>query len=166
MYCVKQPHKCLAIAFVLGVAVLPVLWLLLPRAALATDQLMRTLPAYQKYQCLICHTVALPKPNNAPLSQFGVNFKDNGNVWDATLAEMNSDGDRCSNGFELGDVDGDGIFDNGTPVVEHSNPSNASDCTIALTEQTWGVIKQIFSKELPQLQEPESLSDEFRRHFP
>ena len=54
------------------------------------------------------------------------------------------DGDKCSNGFELGDVNGDGVFDQAGLPQENSNPGDPSDCNIALTERTWSAIKKIF----------------------
>ncbi|MBP2681917.1 MAG: hypothetical protein H6Q78_1780 [Candidatus Krumholzibacteriota bacterium] len=43
----------------------------------------------------------------------------------------------------------DGTFDYAGAVVEHSNPGDGRDCSIALTQQTWGKIKEVFRSELP-----------------
>lgn len=128
----------------------PAVMLLMPRQAGSTTALMQNLPAFQKYQCRLCHTTAAPVPGVAPLNAFGDDYLANGNVWDATLAAMNSDGDRCTNGFELGDDDGDGVFDYGPNVIENGNPGDGADCTLPVDLNTWGMIKDIFSREIQQ----------------
>ena len=142
----------------LGFAVLPAVVFLLPREVAGTDELMRTLPAYERYQCLLCHTHPQPTMQFNQLNVFGDDFLNNGNVWNRTLALLNSDGDRCSNGAEIGDRDGDGKFDDGGDQPrENSNPGNPSDCTSPIDPATWGIIKDLFSRELQQymLVEPE-----------
>ena len=142
-------HKILFGGVALAFLLLPVL-MLIPDRAESTSGMMFNLPAYNKYRCTSCHTTSTPVEANAVLNAFGNDFLGNGMVWDKELAEKNSDGDKCTNGFELGDKDGDGIFDDQGPAVEHSNPGDASDCSIALTHTTWGIIKDIFARELPQ----------------
>jgi hypothetical protein len=145
----KWAHKILFGGVAFGFLLLPVL-MLIPEPADGTSGSMFNLPAYNKYQCTICHTISAPAVGNAPLNVFGDDFLANGKVWNRDLAEKNSDGDKCSNGFELGDLDGDGVFDEGGTPTENGNPGDPSDCSIALTFKTWGVIKDIFSKELPK----------------
>lgn len=135
--------------------------------------MMVRLPAYNKFRCANCHTSSTPIAGNTGLNVFGADFKQGGNVWSEALAVLNSDGDRCTNGFELGDEDGDGLFDDPGEVLERSNPANSSDCSIAVTKATWSVIKDIFGKEiqqyLPEEPAPETWdgwTDEFYRHFP
>jgi hypothetical protein len=117
--------------------------LLLPPKAVGISEYMFRLPTYSKFQCTLCHTVSRPVRGNAPLNPFGDDFKANGDIWSRTLAEMNSDGDKCTNGFELNDMNGDGIPDE-PGVSENSNPGTP-DCSITLTRQTWGIIKELFS---------------------
>jgi len=104
---------------------------------------MATLPSSQRFQCRICHVSTQPVPGSSTLNPFGIDFQKNGNIWNSTLALLNSDGDNCANGFELGDMDGDGFLDSGIDE-ENSNPGDPTDCSIALTEQTWGKIKELF----------------------
>lgn len=145
-----------------------------PLPAGASDALMTSLPAYSKYRCANCHTSSTPTAQNATLNVFGTDFKNNGLVWNPALALLNSDGDRCLNGFEIGDYDGDGVFDGAGNVVEHSNPGDASDCTIAVDEATWGVIKDLFGEEIrqylrPDVEDADSWNEwvrGFSRHFP
>jgi len=142
----------------LGFAVLPAVVFFLPQRALGTDEMMRSLPAYERYRCGLCHVTPTPTAELAGLNAFGTDFKDNDNLWDRTLAFKNSDGDRCSNGAEIGDRDGDGNFDDGgNKPRENSNPGNPADCTAPVSHQTWGIIKEIFGSELDEyiIEEPE-----------
>jgi len=81
---------------------------------------------------------------NAPLNPFGVDFHANGDKWDNTLALKDSDGDSFTNGFELGDDDGDG-----TPDIsrERSNPGNRDDTPSSVNEDSWGIIKKLFTDQ-------------------
>jgi len=121
-----------------------------PREAESSSELMLRLQTYQKYQCALCHTSSAPVAGSAGLNSFGNDFLANASVWDRTLAYLNSDGDKCLNGFELGDQNGDGVFDYAGQAIEHSNPGDANDCSIALTVETWGRIKEVFRSELPE----------------
>ena len=123
-------HKLLFASLAFGLLVLPVVVILAPGTATGTSETMKLLPAFNKYQCGLCHTSTTPILGAADLNVFGNDFKNNGNVWDRTLADMNSDDDRCLNGFELGDQDGDGVFDGSGEVLEHSNPADPNDCNI------------------------------------
>jgi hypothetical protein len=114
-------------------------------AALGSADEMIKLPSYTRFQCTICHTVNRPTAGTADLNLFGIDYLGNGKVWNRTLALMNSDGDNCPNGFELADLDGDGVPDE-PGGTENSNPGER-DCTIALSKQTWGIIKELFSGE-------------------
>ena len=108
----------------------------------ATQSHLEKLPATTPFRCLNCHTVQDPNSSNASLNAFGRDFKNNGFKWDRTLAEMHSDGDSCTNGFELGDQDGDGRLDAGVTVERH-NPG-VSDCTLQLSKQAWSNLKELF----------------------
>jgi hypothetical protein len=131
----------LAVAFVVA----PVA-LLFPVRVVGTPELMTALPSYSKFKCVLCHTTSAPTTAFHPLNPFGEDFLANGSIWDETLAAMNSDGDRCQNGFEIGDWDGDGVLDEDNQM-EYSNPGNPADCSIALTHGTWGLIKKLFGDE-------------------
>jgi hypothetical protein len=135
--------------------------------AAGTDSQMLLLPAYSKYRCAVCHTTATPTPQAADLNAFGTDFKANGSLWDATLAGMNSDGDRCSNGFELGDRNGDGIYDDqgANNVVENGNPGNPNDCTVPVDAKTWGIIKDIFRNEIREFIEDPGETYDLSLHF-
>jgi hypothetical protein len=160
MKCVRRKFvsRFLAGSIALGFAVLPAVVLLMPQPADGTEELMKTLPAYERYRCGLCHTSATPTQEANKLNVFGTDFLGNSSVWDRTIALLNSDGDRCSNGAEIGDRDGDGDFDDGGPKPrENSNPGNPADCTAPIDEATWGIIKEIFSNELKEynFEEPE-----------
>jgi hypothetical protein len=133
--------------------------------AVGTDSQMLLLPAYEKYRCAVCHATATPTTLTPDLNAFGTDFKANGNVWNETLAGMNSDGDRCTNGFELGDRNGDGVFDNqGADVIENGNPG-AADCTVPVDAKTWGIIKDIFRNEIRELVEEPGETYDLSLHF-
>lgn len=146
----KAWHRLAIGAVALAAVAAPLSALLLtPGPAESTPDLMVRLPSYQKFRCANCHESAEPAAGSAGLNGFGDDFLENQKIWDKTLAYTNSDGDRCLNGFELGDQNGDGTFDYAGSVVEHSNPGDGRDCSIALTQQTWGKIKEVFRSELP-----------------
>ena len=110
--------------------------------AWATSVLMEELPTTSRFRCLNCHAIQDPEISQAELNPFGQAFANNGFKWDETLARERSDGDNCANGFELGDVDGDGELDAGIEQ-ERSNPGEAG-CTLQLDERTWGRLKELF----------------------
>ena len=116
--------------------------LMFASAATATQTYMQKLPATTNFRCLNCHNVQDPGPSQASLNPFGTAFKNNGFKWDATLAAQGSDGDNCSNGFELGDQNGDGVMDAGVSA-ERSNPGQ-TDCTLQITPEAWSTLKQLF----------------------
>ena len=163
-------HKILFGATASAFLLLPVLMLMVPQRADSTTEAMQALPAFSKFQCALCHTSSAPVVGTATLNAFGKDFEDNAGIWDRTLAEMNSDGDRCTNGFELGDRDGDGQFDRGGQAIEHSNPGDSADCAVAVDQATWGALKEIFSQEFRQqhLLEASEIESyyQFSRYFP
>jgi hypothetical protein len=108
----------------------------------ATTTLMQQLPVSTPYLCLNCHNVANPTSLTAGLNSFGTAFKDNGDRWDRTLALQRSDTDNCTNGFEVGDEDGDGRADTGV-TQERSNPGQG-DCSLQITPQAWSNLKALF----------------------
>ncbi len=166
----KSTHRIIGAVIVVLACLAPVAALLGPQDAVGTTEFMIELPAYSKYQCALCHTSATPTAGAADLNVFGVDFQNNENIWDATLALLNSDNDKCLNGFEIGDQDGDGVYDYQGQAVEHANPGDGADCSIALTIQTWGKIKDVFRSELPNYLDgcegDEDCFADWRAHFP
>ena len=71
--------------------------------AAATDADMARLPLSEPFLCLTCHSVETPQTGSAPLNPFGDDYLANGRVWDLNLASLDSDGDECNNGVEIGD---------------------------------------------------------------
>ena len=141
-----------------GVGAFMFLVFLPPQEVVGSEDAMKTLPAFERYRCALCHVNPSPNDEHPNLNDFGKDFLGNNGIWDHTLAVMNSDGDRCSNGAEIGDRDGDGEFDEpARRPRENSNPGNPSDCTAPISEDTWGIIKQIFRQELEEYvhEEPE-----------
>ena len=141
-----------------GIGAFMLLVFLPPQDVVGSEDAMKTLPAFERYRCALCHVNPSPNDEHPNLNDFGKDFLGNNGIWDHTLAVMNSDGDRCSNGAEIGDRDGDGEFDEpGHRAWENSNPGNPSDCTAPLSEDTWGIIKQIFRQEFEEYvhEEPE-----------
>ncbi len=123
-----------------GLAAVLALW---PTTGMATAQLMQRLPIFSHYRCLNCHEVQDPTAAQATLNPFGNAFRNNGSRWDAVLAAQQTDGDRCTNGFELGDEDGDGRLDDNTLDAERFNPGE-DDCELQLEKRAWGALKQLF----------------------
>ncbi len=114
---------------------------------MATEQVMeQQMPVFEPFRCANCHVSGSPAPSNFDLNVFGLDFADNDNTWNSTLARLDSDGDGCTNGAEIGDVDGDGHRDNGV-TDESSNPGLDGDCSSAsvMEEVTWGALKAIFN---------------------
>ncbi len=115
------------------------------RPVLATEADMAQLPVSSPNLCLTCHTVQFPSTGNAALNPFGLDFLENGRVWDSNLAQLNSDGDNCLNGVELGDSDGDGQPD-GNVTEQSGNPGVADACGSGnlVDQQTWDALKAMF----------------------
>lgn len=162
----RRSHRVFLAVVALGFVLAPAFLLLLPQQASGTAELMKTLPAYKKYQCQLCHSTATPTVEIHPLNVFGRDFLANNNVWNETLALKNSDGDRCSNGSEIGDRDGDGVFDDGEKPEENSNPGDPADCTAPVDEATWGIIKEIFSQEIQQYMLLDASVYQYEFYFP
>jgi hypothetical protein len=113
-------------------------------ALVSSETFMSKLPVFERYQCALCHTLTEPVAGNAPLNDFGADFHANGDKWDATLAEKDSDNDGFSNGLELGDEDGDGTS---SVTRERSNPGDGFDSPSSVDEKSWGIIKKLFNDE-------------------
>lgn len=133
----------LRLARLLAGAVALLGWAVAP--ARATESDMTQLPVTSPYQCLACHTVTNPGPGSFALNPFGLDFLENGRIWDSNLAHLDSDGDNCLNGVEVGDSDGDGVAD-GNVQEQASNPGVDDDCGSGslVDEKTWGALKAMF----------------------
>lgn len=114
-------------------------------AASATTVDMSRLPVIVPNLCLSCHTIGSPTAGNAPLNVFGQDYRANGRVWDSNLAGLDSDGDGCLNGVEVGDSDGDGSAD-GNVTSQAGNPGVVDDCGSGpvVDERLWGTLKAMF----------------------
>ncbi len=111
----------------------------------ANSGLMAQLPLSAPVGCANCHSgaTATTVPADHALNNFGVDFKNNGSVWNAALASLDSDADGCTNGSEVGDADGNGQPD-ANVSQENSNPGTA-DCTNGPIDETWGRLKSLFN---------------------
>lgn len=111
----------------------------------ATPQDMERLPVFTPFACANCHVLADPVAGDAALNDFGLDFLDAGRDWTAELAREDSDGDGCLNGAELGDVDGNGVADEG--VQEESSNPGRSDCSAAAVNEeiSWSALKNLFN---------------------
>jgi hypothetical protein len=114
-------------------------------AASATEALQARLPLSVPFACLNCHLSDTPTAGSAALNDFGEDFLDNGMVWNSYLASLDSDLDGCTNGAEVGDVDGNGQPDSSV-TLESSNPGVAGDCSASTIDAaTWGELKAMFT---------------------
>jgi hypothetical protein len=111
----------------------------------ATTGDMDQLPVSSRFECLNCHLDSQPTASSFELNAFGQDFLANDRLWDADLAQLDSDGDGCLNGVELGDSDGDGQPDVNV-TAEMGNPGEVDECGGgALTDEvTWGALKALF----------------------
>ncbi len=126
-----------------------ILLLVLATPTWATTELELQLPLHVFYSCANCHQEASsPTPSDPALNPFGLDFNDpaiGNNTWNSELAGLDSDGDGCNNGAEIGDVNGNGHPDNGV-IRESSNPGVDGDCssTSFFVEASWGELKAMF----------------------
>ncbi len=111
----------------------------------ATDVDMARLPVVVPNLCHSCHVVDQPTLASFDLNPFGIDYLANGRLWDSTLANLDSDGDGCLNGVEVGDSDGDGEPD-GNVDSQAGNPGVYDDCGSGslVDEKTWGALKAMF----------------------
>jgi hypothetical protein len=112
---------------------------------LATEADMARLPLSAPNLCLSCHVVDQPTPTSFDLNPFGIDYLANGRLWDSSLANLDSDGDGCLNGVEVGDSDGDGEAD-GNVEAQAGNPGIPDECGSGslVDEKTWGALKAMF----------------------
>ena len=95
--------------------------LMLSTPALALPTFVSELPNGSTYGCDTCHT----NGGGTPRNDFGL-------AWEATptwadVATLDSDGDGCSNGGELGDPDGTWMPGDDPPSEAVSHPGDADD---------------------------------------
>jgi hypothetical protein len=111
----------------------------------ATEVDMANLPVTFPNLCASCHQIAQPTAGDAALNPFGVDYLANGRLWDANLASLDSDGDGCLNGVEIGDSDGDGEPD-GNVETQSGNPGVHDECGSGslVDVETWGALKAMF----------------------
>lgn len=112
---------------------------------LATDVDMARLPVTDPHLCHSCHLTGQPTSASFGLNPFGEDYLANGRLWDSNLASLDSDGDGCLNGVEVGDSDGDGEAD-GNVVRQAGNPGVPDECGSGslVDEKTWGALKAMF----------------------
>ena len=123
--------------------------------AVATDAQMRDLPTFESYGCQNCHdgsgvtTEFVPADQANQLNDFGEDWVENGRIWNRDLAQANSDGDGCTNGFELSDPNGEWRpgFPRPTTSGARNNPGAQGDCALPLNEETWGTLKALFGED-------------------
>ncbi len=124
-------------------------------SARATEADMWSLPSYEPARCQSCHRASEFELRSNPslasqLNPFGVDWKTAGRVWGPDIAKLDSDGDRCLNGAELGDFTGTdwtgpNVEDPDRPL-QNSNPG-IIDCSLAeLSERSWGILKAVFGE--------------------
>ena len=125
--------------------VLAVCALLSASPSMATDVDMARLPVAVPNLCSSCHVSGQPTAADFTLNPFGEDYLANGRLWDSTLANLDSDGDGCLNGVEVGDSDGDGEPD-GNVESQAGNPGVSDECGSGslVDEKTWGALKAMF----------------------
>ncbi len=111
----------------------------------ATEFDMAKLPVTSPFLCLACHVQSSPTSGSSELNPFGLDFLANGRIWDLELASLDSDGDGCLNGVEVGDSDGDGRPD-GNIDAQTGNPGVVDECGSGslVDEKLWGTLKAMF----------------------
>jgi len=132
---------------------LGVAWLATPASSYAGEDDLRALPTENRFGCLNCHAgngataTTVPASTALNLNQFGLDWLNFGSVWSPEFAAQNSDGDGCSNGFEMGDPAGSWTPTDSRisiPLADQRNPGDASDCALPIGEDSWGTLKSLF----------------------
>ncbi len=120
-------------------------------AARATEQDAAKIPPTD-LGCTLCHSGPsatvdfIPPGGSESLTSFGRQWLSLGvapgdRLW-SEMAGLNADTDGCSNGYEMGDPDGD-YPAGATPKPRFLDPSE-QDCILPLDEQSWGNLKSLF----------------------
>ena len=127
-----------------------VVWLtcaLCAATAWATESDMAKLAVTTPHLCAACHVADDPEGGDTSLNPFGLDYLENGRIWDSELAQLDSDGDGCLNGVEVGDSDGDGVAD-GNVTAQAGNPGVRDNCGSGsfVDERTWDALKAMFDR--------------------
>ena len=103
----------------------------------ARDFRVNQIPNGSVNSCRNCHTSSFGGARNDFGSEIEANYLDNagssGNVtWGSQLAQIDSDGDGFTNGWELGDPDGNWVIGNDDPGSTQfvTNPGDASSLDV------------------------------------
>lgn len=94
--------------------------LLVAQTSFGIDTYVGLVPNGSSFSCSTCHVASGP-PNRNP---FGTDFANNGHVWNAALAQLDSDKDGYTNGEELGDPNGTWTTHNQNPPGPVYNPGD------------------------------------------
>jgi hypothetical protein len=100
--------------------------LLAAQNAFAVSSYVSRVPNGGTFSCSTCHDVANGPPGRNP---FGSAFASNNHAWNATLANLDSDGDGAKNGAELGDPSGSGTPTSGAQVTNPGDPASKPSAT-------------------------------------
>jgi len=113
----------------------------------ATEEDMALLPVAEPFLCAVCHTTGDPVAGQSDLNLFGLDFLAADRQWTSDLASADSDGDSCTNGVELGDIDADGVADGNVTSLQ-SNPGDGTDCGVnSVDATTWTELKGLFDRK-------------------
>jgi hypothetical protein len=110
--------------------------------ALASSDYVALIPNGNVNSCSTCHVNSDPDAAGTARNAFGTAWRFNTPIrtWNATLADLDSDGDGTSNGQELGDPDGNGTPTSGAqvtnPGVANAPPATAPAITTQPASQT------------------------------
>ena len=96
------------------------------QSAFALSTYRSRVPNGTVFSCNTCHDPVTGAPD---LNLFGNDFLANGHVWNAALANLDSDGDGAKNGVELGDPTGSGTPTPGAQVTNPGDPASKSSAT-------------------------------------
>jgi hypothetical protein len=85
---------------------------------------VKQVPNGKKNSCANCHQPG--DKSSSKLTPFGNDYRENGKKWDATLANKDSDGDKMTNGEELGNPSGSWKKGDSEPDGPVFNPGDAT----------------------------------------
>jgi hypothetical protein len=85
---------------------------------------VKKIPNGKKNSCENCHLPGTESKDS--LTPFGNDYNSNKKKWDASLAHKDSDGDKMTNGQELGDPDGTWKKGDSDPSGPVFNPGSAA----------------------------------------
>jgi hypothetical protein len=96
------------------------------QSAFALSTYRSRVPNGTMFSCNTCHDLVTGAPD---LNPFGNDFLNNGLVWNAAVAGLDSDGDGAKNGTELGDPTGSGTPTPGAEVTNPGDPTSKPSAT-------------------------------------